>query len=379
MMASLVRREPVVNRQKALTASRLVVHASSAREAVQALNGLADVWPATHSVMVALAGTEPDEALLEWRPPANTLLEFPAPLFATAAGQALAGRLDAGGTPMCLGDYDPDVALPVMPRFQFALADARRFPHMPRAPAIPLAQGLADHEAFGDAIDNGYAGAAGWFFLHGLPLGASKLNPGHAQIIHILNLVRQNGDIADIETALKQDISISFKLLRYINSAGFGLATKIQSFRHAATMIGYNKLNKWLSLLLVTASRDPAAPALMQTAIVRGRFMELAAAGAVDKSQLDNLFIAGSFSLLDALLGSKIEAVLAEMNLPAALCDALLHRSGPYAPYLELALACEQEDFGVIARQGEALGLLPATINRAQVEALAFADSLQLD
>ena len=378
-MSVLVRREPVVNRQQGITATRLVVHAPSASEAVLALNGLSDIWPAARSVLVGIAGAELDESLLDWQPPANAMLELPSPAFVTPAGQALAAKLDAAGMPLCLDDFDPFVALPVTPRFRYVLADARRHPQVSRAPGMPLAKGLADHEAFADAIDNGYAGAAGWFFLHGLPALTNKLNPGHAQIIHILNLVRQNAEIADIESALKHDISISFKLLRYINSAGFGLARQIQSFRHAVTMIGYNKLNKWLSLLLVTASRDPAAPALMQTSIVRGRFMELIAAGAIDRGQLDNLFIAGSFSLLDVLLGSRIEVVLKEMNLPAAIGEALLHRSGPCAPYLELALACEQEDVADLAARAAALGLAPDRVNRALVEALAFADSLQLD
>ena len=378
-MSVFIRREPVVNRQQGITATRLVVHAPSAREAVPVLNGLTDIWPAAHNVLVGIKGAAPDESLLEWQPPANAMLELPAPLFATPAGQDLAAKLDAAGMALCLDDFDPFMALPATPRFRFVLADARRHPHMARAPGVPLAKGLADHEAFADAIDDGYAGAAGWFFLHGLPALTNKLNPSHAQIIHVLNLVRQNAEIAEIETALKHDISISFKLLRYINSAGFGLVRQIQSFRHAVTMIGYNKLNKWLSLLLVTASRDPAAPALMQTSIVRGRFMELVAAGAIDRSQIDNLFIAGSFSLLDVLLGSKIEAVLKEMNLPAAISDALLHRAGPCAPYLELALACEQEDVADLAARAAALGLTPEKINRAQVEALVFADSLQID
>ncbi|MDD5250034.1 MAG: HDOD domain-containing protein [Rhodocyclaceae bacterium] len=378
-MNTFLRREPVVNRQKAIIASRLVVHAASTRAAVQALEGIAEAWPTTRDVWVAIAGTEVDAGLLAWRPPANVLLGLPARIVAGAAGQALATQLAAAGTPLCLDDYDPAIELPAAPKFRFALADARRYPQMPWVPAVPIATGLADHRAFVDAIDSGYAGAAGWFFLRGLAPGAHKLNPSHAQIIHILNQVRQNADIGDIETALKQNIGISFKLLRYINSAGFGMAKQIQSFRHAVSILGYDKLNKWLSLLLVTASRDPAAPALMQTAIARGRFMELAAAGAIDPAQLDNLFIAGSFSLLDILLGTRIDAVLAEMALPAAISDALLHRAGPYAPFLELALACEQEDIAALAARAADLGLAAAAVNRAQVAALAFADSLQLD
>jgi c-di-GMP-related signal transduction protein len=109
---------------------------------------------------------------------------------------------------------------------------------------------------------------------------------------------------------------MSYKLLRYINSAGFGLSCEIQSFRHAVNMLGYDKLNRWLSLLLATASKDPMAPALMYTALLRGRLMELLSAGLVDKAEYDNLFITGAFSLLDVLLGVGMEQALDAMRLP---------------------------------------------------------------
>ena len=377
-MNTFVRREPVVNRQQGVIAARLLLHAPSAAAAAATLNDLADIWPATRDVLVSLTGAPLDAALRNWQAPANALLELPAPLLATAAGQALAGELAAAGTPLALTGFEPGMALAATPKFRYVLADAGRHPVMRGAPALPLALGLPDQTAFAEAMDHGYDGAAGWFFLHGLAPGAHKLNPSHAQIIHILNRVRQNAEIGEIETELKQNIAISFKLLRYINSAGFGLARRIESFRHAVTLIGYDKLNKWLSLLLVTASQEPAAAALMQAAIARGRFMEIVAAGAIARGELDNLFITGSFSLLDALLGTRLEAVLNEMSLPPAIGTALLQRAGPYAPYLDLALACEQPDVAALAARAAALGLPAEVINRAQVEALTFADSLQL-
>ena len=234
-----IRHEPVVNRQKAIIASRLVVHADSAGAAAAALSGVADIWPATHDVWVSVVGAAIDESLLAWRPPANTVLGLPARLLGTATGRALAARIEAAGTPLLLDDYDPAIEVPPATKFRFALADARRYPQLPSVPAVPIATGLADHHAFDAAVDRGYAGAAGWFFLRGLAPGSHKLNPSHAQIIHILNQVRQNADITEVETALKQNIGISFKLLRYINSAGFGLMKQIESFRHAVTLLGY--------------------------------------------------------------------------------------------------------------------------------------------
>ncbi|WIM04652.1 MAG: HDOD domain-containing protein [Candidatus Nitricoxidivorans perseverans] len=373
---AFIRREPVVNRHKAITASRLIVHAALSTEAASALGQVADVWPTANSIFVGLAGGLLDDWLLTWQPPENVMVELPAAAIEVPSTQMLIGRLHAAGIPMCLDGWIPGMTLPAGLQFRFVLADARAHPVVKNAPGLPLAKGLSNHEEFDRAVDGGYAGAAGWFFLNGMPV-ADKLSPAHAQIVRVLNLVRHNAEIRDVEAALKQDVALSYKLLRYINSAGFGLSCEIQSFRHAVTILGYDKLNKWLSLLLVTASRDPAAPALMQTAIARGRFMELAGQRYFDRAQVDNLFITGAFSLLNVLLGTRLEVVLDQMHLPEAIADALLRREGIYAPFLDLALACENGDMSAFAAKTEALQLTAAQVNHAQVEALAFADSLQ--
>jgi EAL and modified HD-GYP domain-containing signal transduction protein len=194
--------------------------------------------------------------------------------------------------------------------------------------------------------------------------------------VRLLNLVRRNAEMRDIETALKQDVALSFKLLRYINSAGFGLSCEIQSFRHAVSILGYDKLHKWLSLLLVTASKDAAAPALMQTAIARGRFMEGVGARYFDRQQQDNLFVTGAFSVLDILLGVPFEAILDEMKLPDAVSDALLGRDSVFKPFLDIALACEMDTDARLSERAAALQLPAEEVNRAVLKALSFADSL---
>jgi c-di-GMP-related signal transduction protein len=278
--------------------------------------------------------------------------------------------------PLVLDGYMPGMALPAEPPFRFLLTDARRHAQLSNTPGVTLATGLADLSAFAQALDSGYDGAAGWFFLHGRT-AARKLNPGHAQIVRVLNLVRHNAEVKAIEAALKQDVTLSYKLLRYINSAGFGLSCEIESFRHAVAILGYEKLNKWLSLLLVTASHDPVAPALMQAAVARGRFMEILGGDFFDRAALDNVFITGAFSLLDALLGVDIATVLTEMHLPDAVADALLRRQGIFAPLLDLAIACEEAESPALVQKAAALGVSVAKLNRAQLEALAYADALQ--
>jgi len=378
-MNLLISREPVLNRSRAITANRLVAHLPSGEDACARagteLNALADVWPDARTVFLGLGGAMPDAGLLEWQVPPNVMIEIPGAALERPATVDLMRRLGTAGVPMCLDGFRAGMALPTGAPFRFVLADATAT--VAGAPGILLAKGLVDNGQFDTCLQQGFGGAAGWFFLRGAT-PAKSLKPGQAQTIRLLNLVRGNADIKEIEAALKLDVALSVKLLRYINSAGFGLAVEIQSFRHAVTMLGYDKLNKWLSLLLVTSSKDPAAPALMQTAIARGRFMEVVARDSLDKRELDNLFIAGAFSLLDVLLGVLMETALAEMHLPDSISEALVSGTGPYAPFLELARAGEQPDPAALAAKAESLQLSAEAVNRAQLEALRFADSLQV-
>ena len=118
------------------------------------------------------------------------------------------------------------------------------------------------------------------------------------------------------------------------------------------------------------------APALMHTALTRARLIELIAHDLVDRSEHDNLFIVGAFSLLDVLLGVSMEKILEPMSLPESIGDALLGRGGPYAPFLELAKASEAEDGLALAEQAGMLGLSAEQFNKAQMQALSFAESM---
>jgi EAL and modified HD-GYP domain-containing signal transduction protein len=220
------------------------------------------------------------------------------------------------------------------------------------------------------------AGASGWFCKTAGSSGAKELTPAQAHIVRVLNLVRNNADISQIESALKQDVALSYRLLRYLNSAGFGLSCEVQSFRHAVTILGYDKLNKWLSLLLVSSSKDPMAPAMMHAALSRARLMELLGQGMISKSELDNLFIAGAFSLLDTMLGVPLERAIEPMHLPEQISEALLMQAGPYAPFYELARALEDRDAKHVSELSASLGLTQTQVNAALLQAIAFAGNL---
>jgi EAL and modified HD-GYP domain-containing signal transduction protein len=386
-----ISRQPLINRQNRILANRLSLHllnGATPRDAAAALQSLAEFWPAEEKPVFLNCGKTPwDAGLLEWSVPSNTTLELPGAAFAGPEAAALVAGLQASQASLCLMiDEHAKTALSSGVAFRFIGLDARRFPPaqlktlaaQTQPYGIGVAFNVSDRQTFQNCLDAGLNAAASWFFLHPSGAPAKALNPAQAQIIRVLNLVRKNAEIKEIEAALKQDVTLSYKLLRYINSAGFGLSCEIQSFRHAVTILGNDKLNKWLSLLLVTASKDPMAQAQMHTALCRARLMELLGRGLVDKGEYDNLFITGAFSMLEALLGVSMDKALESMSLPEAICDALLGHGGVYGPFLDLAIACEGEDGEAIAARAGMLGLSADTFNQAQMQALSFAETMQI-
>jgi EAL and modified HD-GYP domain-containing signal transduction protein len=216
----------------------------------------------------------------------------------------------------------------------------------------------------------------GYWFAKPVLVQGQTVRPTQATILQLINLVRKQASTTEIEELLKRDPTLSFNLLRFINSAGFGMRSEITSFKHAVMLLGLNRLFKWAALLLTTSNKADMPPAVGTTAVARGRLMELLAAELLPPEECDNAFVVGVFSLLDTMLGMSMEAALATVALPEAVTQALLHRSGPLAPFLELTEACETGDDASFARTANQLGLNNNQVNWAHVQALVWAESL---
>jgi c-di-GMP-related signal transduction protein len=206
---------------------------------------------------------------------------------------------------------------------------------------------------------------------------SAELGPQAVLILQLMQMVQDNADVRDLEKVLKRDAMLSYKLFRYINSASFGIEVEIESLRHAVTMLGYAPLYRWLSLLLAMTKTAGFSPALLQAAIVRGRFIELLGQKLLSRSEAENLFVVGLFSLLDQLLGVPIQQVLRQISLPAAIAQALLSREGVYGPFLALAEACELENGGA-SDFADALFMTAAQVNQAHLSALVWAQNLEI-
>lgn len=246
-------------------------------------------------------------------------------------------------------------------------------------PVKLVAEKVESRDVFDWCQGLGFHYFQGYYFAHPEHLMARVLNPGHTTILRLLDMVRKDAEVKEIEAVLKTDVALTFKLLRYINSAGFGLSCEVQSIRHAVSILGMKPLYRWLTLLLATAGTHPASPAQARTAITRGRLCELLGGHVMSKSDLDNLFITGVFSLLDAMLDTPMEEILDRLIISEDIAEALLNRGGMYGPILALAEACESQDLAKMEELTLSLMLTPEQVTKDHLQSLAWIEQLGLD
>ena len=217
----------------------------------------------------------------------------------------------------------------------------------------------------------------GYFFAKPLPVPSTKVDSQRLHVMQLLNQTMNHAEIAQLEQGFKRDPVLSYKLLRYINSPATGLLHPVSSIAHALVVLGYDQLYRWLTLLLFASGQvDHRTMALMNNALVRARLTELLGSKKLKAQDRDGLFITGIFSLLDALLNMPLKTALESIKLAPPVTAALLQREGQYAPYLDLAIACEEAEEQVIMTYAATSGISAEEINVAHIEALVWAGEI---
>lgn len=244
------------------------------------------------------------------------------------------------------------------------------------SPAHLIAEKVETAEQFEQVAALGVKLFQGYWFAKPTLVKGQTLRASQATLIQLINLVRQQASTSEIEEVLKHDPTLSFNLLRFINSSGFGLSVEITSFRHAVMILGLKKLFRWAALLMITSRDGGAPPAVASMAVVRGRLMELLAGEVLGPEECDNAFVVGVFSLLDTMLGMPMDKALSAVALPTVVVEALLLRTGPLAPFLDLAEACESANDEAFAKAADTLHLSNRQVNWAHLQALTWAETL---
>ncbi|MDE2504760.1 MAG: HDOD domain-containing protein [Burkholderiales bacterium] len=221
-------------------------------------------------------------------------------------------------------------------------------------PGLPLvALGLENIDDVERALASGIAYAGGRFNAADIAAPTRPLQAAAVRICALLNDLALDRDTAIVAAAVRADVALSYRLLRYANSPAIGLTRGVETVENAVLVLGRAELGRWLSVMLLSAAAGrQASGALQEEALARGRLLELLAR-ARGVEQADRLFTIGLLSRLHLLLQMPLRAALEPLRMSDEARRALLDRAGPWADYLTLADEIEGDDedrFGALCR-----------------------------
>ena len=249
-----------------------------------------------------------------------------------------------------------------------------------------IATNVSSHEAFGWLAENKFDWSDGRFLSMRNPNASKEPDLARLKLLKLLNLVKQDGDTREIEAIFREEPKLAFNLLRLVNSVAVGARTKVSNFSQAIAMLGRRQLQRWLQLLIYAdnlAESNTPNP-LMQLAAARGRQMELLSA--VIKHQdstpelTDNAFITGLFSLLEVLINMPMHEILKELPVHDEIAEALTaERGGTLGRILAAVIAGESGNYAAAETIFSELSISPSTHSRAQVQALYWANRINIE
>lgn len=231
-----------------------------------------------------------------------------------------------------------------------------------------LAEKIETYEDFTICKDLGFDLFQGYFFCKPNVITGKRISVSRVAALRVLSELHDpDVKIKKLTNILSTEPSLCYKLLRFVNSAALTLTHRINTIEAAVTMMGLKRLHSLASLELLAKVAQDKPPHLIVTALTRGRMCELLAKSARRPSAA-SYFVAGLFSVLDAILDKPMSEALADLPLDTEIKDVLLTREGPMADILHCVVVYDQAEFDGVQLKG----FDNATIRDAYLDALTW-------
>ncbi len=397
MQDLLIARQPVFNRQHKLTSYELLFrsHAGSndisddhmtAQVIVSALMDIGlDKLSGGQRVNInsSVSFLQSDLDMLSMLPPEMIGIEILETVPVNADTISACKKLKDKGFTILLDDvvYAPQLS-PLIELADIIKVDLPRVPnlaeevrHLRQYPVKILAEKvetLAQYEQV-KLLDFDYT--QGFFFSKPEIIQGRKLPDSKLAILRALHQVMTAQAVSDIHDVIKQDVSLSYRLLKYINSVSFGMKRQIESIEQALALLGLDNIQRWLSLLSLATLGEKKPTELIKMALVRGHFLEHLAKHRQEVESGDD-FLLGLFSILDSLLDVEMADALDGLYLPAGVREGLLNPKSEMGKKLGMCIALEHGDWQHIMNwsdQGRVIRMQSITLYHTQ--ALTWADA----
>lgn len=241
-----------------------------------------------------------------------------------------------------------------------------------------LAEKVETYEEFNEAKKAGFDYFQGYFFSRPEMIQKKSLEPSFLTIVNLCKeIARKDINYLAIEKLVAKDVSLSYKLLTYVNSSVY-VRKKTQSFKQALVYLGEKRLRKFVSLVAIASTENTKPDYLYSLSIQRARHCELICAKCkCDKGGEEGAaFLTGMFSLLDSLLDQPLEVLVEEMPIEEAVKGALVRGEGHLGTILSLAIAYEKAEWDTVAQLASSIQLKEDDLTESYQEALVWTTEL---
>lgn len=244
-----------------------------------------------------------------------------------------------------------------------------------------LAEKVEDTEMLTLCMDLGFSLFQGFFFSRPEIFPGKKMSSNNLNRMQLLRSISGSEfNVEDLSKAINSDVSISYRLLRFMNSPYFGLPHVVSSIQQAVVLIGYKKLASWLRVILLSDMCSGAASSeLAFLSIKRAKFLELISLE-LEKPAMssESMFLLGLFSLLDVLLGKPMKSLLDDLPIDKKLTAALCGESSVASVWLDLVVAFEKAKWETVGSIIFSQKLSPSSVARNHLAAMQWANEIAL-
>jgi EAL and modified HD-GYP domain-containing signal transduction protein len=254
-------------------------------------------------------------------------------------------------------------------------AIAQRFPRSGRVKL--LAEKTETREEFANALNMGYTLFQGYFFCKPVILTRRNIS-GHK--MHYLRILKELGadqpSFEAIRKVIEHNPSFAYKLLKYANSAFFGLNRQVSSIMHALQLLGEEEIRKWVSLAVLVELGNDQPQELLRLCLLRARFSENMASKAGYKQQKSEFFFTGLFSCMDVLLGRPMEEIVEDLPIQISIKEALLGKNNLYKTVLDLGISYEKANWMDFPSLASRLGIEESEVPQVYSNSIEWVDRI---
>ncbi len=241
-----------------------------------------------------------------------------------------------------------------------------------------LAEKIETHEEFQQALNMGFDYFQGYFFSKPEILKRRDISPSRITLLSIMSEAnREDFRMTELEKFVLRDLSINYKLMRYINSAYFGMFKRVSSVKQTIVLLGMKEIRRFLSLIAMAQLVSGKPDELIRASLIRARLCENLGKGVTGKDGSE-LFTLGLFSFIDAILDDEMGNILEKLPLSENIKKALTGEGGELADYLTLASCYEIGDWAKVASLAAKIGLNEEKAPEFYMDAVAWADSVPI-